>query len=504
MFPYWCRPGATLPIEAVRMLNKIRFILDGEVVTVNNAEPTQSVLQYLREDLHRTGSKEGCAEGDCGACTIVIAEVINNQVQFKATNACIQFLPTLHGKALFTVESLKQADGSLHPVQQSMVDYHGSQCGFCTPGFIMSLFARYQDDTPVNRENLENILSGNLCRCTGYKPIIEAGMHMQNYSTIKDHQINSAQLLNQLNTLSSDQTISLQEGQYYAPTSLQTLADLYLQHPEATILAGGTDVGLWVTKQLHNLNPVIYLGNVTELKNITTTSDDIEIAAAVSLEDAFACLSKPYPELSELFRRFASMPIRHVGTLVGNIANGSPIGDSMPALICIGARIKLRRGSQTRELALQDLYIDYQKNVMLPGEFIESVLIPERDAHLKLKSYKLSKRFDQDISAVCAAFSMRLDGDRVKHITIAYGGMAAIPKRAVITENFILGKPWSEDTVRQSMALLTQDYTPLTDMRASANYREQSAAHLLYRFYLESRPKNPLPSDQVNVFEAHI
>ncbi len=474
----------------------MRFILDGEVTSIDNVVPTRSVLQYLREDLNRMGSKEGCAEGDCGACTVVIAEVIDDQIQYHAVNACIQFLPTLDGKALFTVESLKQADGELHPVQQSMVDYHASQCGFCSPGFVMSLFALYKTEKPLNRETLTDVLSGNLCRCTGYKPIIEAGMKMKDYPIIKESE---QQLLDQLRVLNSDRGLNItsSSGGYHAPTSLDQLAELYQQYPDATILAGGTDVGLWVSKQLRDLSRVIYLGQVKELKNIRDTASGIEIGAAVSLEEAFTCLSKPYPELTEFFRRFASMPVRNAGTLVGNIANGSPIGDSMPVLIVIGARVRLRKGSQSREMDLQDLYIDYQKNAMQAGEFIESVIIPARDVELKLAGYKLSKRFDQDISAVCAAFALHLDGDRVVDIKVAFGGMAAIPKRAAQTEAFLTGKNWNEENIQQAMQLLKLDFQPMTDMRASAAYRSQASANLLYRFYLQTSSKLPL-----NVFEV--
>ncbi len=482
-------------------MNNIRFILDGEIKTVDVVDATRSLLQYLREDLYRTGSKEGCAEGDCGACTVVIAEALNNQIRYRAVNACIQFLPTLDGKALFTVESLKQADGCLHPVQQSMVDNHASQCGFCTPGFVMSLFALYQNDVKPDRETLDDVLSGNLCRCTGYRSIIEAGMNMFDYETVaQDEQC----LLEQLQALKSDDDIHLHTscGDYHAPTNLKSLAEVYQQHPDATILAGGTDVGLWVSKQLRELPEVIYLGHVEELQHISETDAGIEIGAAVSLEDAFRRLSKPYPELSELFRRFSSLPVRNAGTLVGNIANGSPIGDSMPALICVGARVKLRLGSDTRELDLADLYIDYQKIAMQTGEFVESVIIPARDSDLVLRSYKLSKRFDQDISAVCAAFAIKFNGDQVQHIVIAYGGMAAIPKRASKTETYLLGKDWDEETAKQAMALIAQDYTPLTDMRASSQYRAQAAVNLLYRFYLETRSRDPLPMQSVNVFEV--
>ncbi len=478
-------------------MNSIRFILDGEIKTVEIVDATRSLLQYLREDLNLTGTKEGCAEGDCGACTVVVADAVNNQIQYRAVNACIQFLPTLNGKALFTVESLKQADGGLHPVQQSLVDYHASQCGFCTPGFVMSLFAFYQSGNKPDRVTLDDVLSGNLCRCTGYRTIIEAGMNMHDYDAIAQDE---AALLEQLQALTSDDDVQLQASnyKYYAPASLTKLAEIYQQHPDATILAGGTDVGLWVTKQLRELPKVIYLGNVRALQHISETSAGIEIGAAVSLEDAFNCLSKPYPELGELFRRFSSMPVRNAGTLVGNIANGSPIGDSMPALICISARVKLRLGSDTRELDLTDLYLDYMKNAMQPGEFIESVIVPEREPSLSLASYKLCKRFDQDISAVCAAFSLRLDAGRIDSIKIAFGGMAAIPKRAEKTETFLIGKNWDEKTVQQGMELLKQDFQPLSDMRASSNYRMQAAANLLYRFYLETVTQAPL-----NVFEVY-
>jgi xanthine dehydrogenase small subunit len=498
-------------------LDAIRFILDGELIEIENIDPTRSVLQYLREDLGRIGSKEGCAEGDCGACTVVIGEAVKQRIRFRAVNACIQFMPTLDGKLLFTVESLKSADGQLHPVQQSMVDYHGSQCGFCTPGFIMSMFALYKSETELSRETIDDALSGNLCRCTGYRPIIEATQHMGDYpvSTDADPVVylpageNAAgvsaeeqALLERLGQLQRDRGLQLSYGKakYFAPVSTDELAEIYLQNPDACILAGGTDVGLWVSKQLRELGTVIYLGNVAELNRINETDAGIEIGAAVSLTDAFDKLSPGYPELAEMFRRFSSVPVRNAGTLVGNIANGSPIGDSMPALIPIGARVKLRQGGKSRELALEDLYLDYMKNAMQSGEFVESVIVPRRDKLLKVRCYKLCKRFDQDISAVCAAFALRLDGDTVASIDIAFGGMAAIPKRATEAEAVLSGNSWDEATVQKAMKALTQDFSPLTDMRASAAYRQQAAANLLYRFYLETRSQDALASEAVNVF----
>lgn len=480
-------------------MDTVRFILDGGLVEIDDVEPTRTVLQYLREDLRRTGSKEGCAEGDCGACTVVIAELTGDEIRYRAVNACIQFLPTLDGKALFTVESLKAADGSLHPVQQSMVDYHGSQCGFCTPGFIMSMYALYKNNDNPGRDDIDDALSGNLCRCTGYRPIIEACLHMSDYPAPQD---NDQDLRKQLLGLrrAAGQSLELERGRYYAPASVDELASLCQQHPSAQILAGGTDVGLWVTKQLRELPVIIYLGNVSELGQIKSSRDNIEIGAAVTLSDAGEAICAQYPEFTEMFRRFASVPVRNAGTLVGNIANGSPIGDSMPVLIAIKTWVRLRHGDDVREMALEDLYLDYMKNVMQPGEFIEAIEIPARDEHFELRCYKLSKRFDQDISAVCAAFALRLDGDSVSEIRIALGGMAAIPKRALLTEKLLTGGKWDESSVTAAMDKLAEDFTPLSDMRASAAYRGRATANLLYRFYLETRSQQPLDSEAVNVF----
>ncbi len=498
-------------------MNAIRFMLDGKLVEIENIDPTRTVLQYLREDLGRVGTKEGCAEGDCGACTVVIGETVDARIRFRAVNACIQFMPTLDGKVLFTVESLKSADGQLHPVQQSLVDYHGSQCGFCTPGFVMSMFALYKNEADLSRENIDDALSGNLCRCTGYRSIIEATRHMGDYPlrTDADPLIyrpageeaqkvspQEAELLQRLGQLQRQQGLQLNyaDTKYFAPASIDELAETYLQNPGACILAGGTDVGLWVTKQLRELPEIIYLGNVAELNRISETDAGTEIGAAVTLTDAFNHMSSQYAELGEMFRRFSSLPVRNAGTLVGNIANGSPIGDSMPALISIGARVKLRQGGKSRVMSLEALYLDYQKNAMQSGEFIESVIIPKREAALQVRCYKLCKRFDQDISAVCAAFTLRLDGDTVAAISIVFGGMAAIPKRAVQAEAVLSGNNWNEASVMQAMKVLAQDFSPLSDMRASAAYRQQAAANLLHRFYLETRRQDALPSESVNVF----
>jgi xanthine dehydrogenase small subunit len=430
---------------------------------------------------------------------VVIAELVDDALQYRAVNACIQFLPTLDGKALFTVESLRAADGSLHPVQQSMVDYHGSQCGFCTPGFIMSMFALYKNNDAPDRTEIDDALSGNLCRCTGYRPIIDACLHMHDYPAVDDDE---RRLIEDLRALQRSDSLLLADNglQYCAPLDIDELAQTYAANPAARILAGGTDVGLWVTKQLRELPQIIYLGQVEALRKIDVDQGNIRVGAAVSLSDAFEAIEADYPEYAEMFRRFASVPVRNAGTLVGNIANGSPIGDAMPALIAIGARVSLRHGENIRELALEDLYLDYMQNAMEPGEFIETVTIPRRDPALKLRCYKLSKRFDQDISAVCAAFALRLEGDKVAEVRIALGGMAAIPKRAELVETLLGGKKWDEASVKAAMKKLGEEFSPLSDMRASADYRARATANLLYRFYLETRPDQALAADAVNVF----
>ena len=478
----------------------LSFILDGERIELDVVDPTRTLLQFLREDMRRMGSKEGCAEGDCGACTVVVAELDDDGLRHRAINACIQFLPTLDGKALFSVESLKLADGSLHPVQQSMVDHHGSQCGFCTPGFIMSMFALYHNNPAPTRADINDALSGNLCRCTGYRSIVDACQHM--YTDYARVELDEPGLVAKLRELQRERSFSveLEAAQYHAPATLAELAGLYLEHPEARILAGGTDVGLWVTKQLRELPAVIYIGNVAELKSVVVGDQGIEIGAAVTLTDAFDSIVPHYPEFDEMFRRFASLPVRNAGTLVGNVANGSPIGDSMPALMAVSTRVRLRRGDAQRELALEDLYLDYMKNAMREGEFIESIVIPPRADETRLRCYKLSKRYDQDISAVCAVFALRLDGERISEIRIALGGMAAIPKRALKTEQSLLGERWDESTVRTAMSSLCEEFTPMSDMRASAAYRSRATANLLYRFYLETRPGHALDNASVNVF----
>lgn len=472
-------------------------MLDGAVHEASNVEPTTTLLEYLREDLRRTGTKEGCAEGDCGACTVVVGELEPNanKVSLFTANACLQCLPTLDGKQLFTVESLGEYPDSLHPVQQSMVDKHASQCGFCTPGFVMSLFWLYKSQTRTNYNELLRVLSGNICRCTGYRPILDAGLAMHAYESEREDWLNvpgndtpqDQHTLQLLSSLDTGTSLALRKSptdgiNYLAPVDLSELAGQYQKHPDATLLAGGTDIGIWITKTFRKFPMLIHTGRVAVLKQISITSKSIEIGSAVTLTQLIPTLLQEFPELDDFLNRFASLPIRNLATLGGNICNASPIGDSMPVLLSLGTELKLRKGNTTRTMALNEFYLDYQKTALQSGEFLESISIPRRAKGSKLGSYKISKRFDQDISAVCASFYLQNHDTGERKIRIAYGGVAAIPKRAYATEEFINRNPINPLNIAKALEILATEFTPLSDMRASAGYRSQVSENLLSRF----------------------
>jgi xanthine dehydrogenase small subunit len=493
----------------------IRFFHQGAVVEVSGAAPTRTVLDWLREDARCTGTKEGCNEGDCGACTVVIGEAAApgdpaavRGLSLRTVNACIQFLPTLDGKALFTVEDLKvMAAEKLHPVQEAMVECHGSQCGFCTPGFVMSLWSAYEHHqacaSQPTRQQLADELSGNLCRCTGYRPILDAGQRMFDLPTVA---LDTAPVLAALKGFEASESFgyspTTSADRFYAPKTLAELATLREANPKAQLLAGSTDVGLWVNKQFRALGDILYVGEVEELKRVAEQNGELYIGAGASLEAAWSALAQRFPSLTDVWLRFASPPIRNAGTMGGNVANGSPIGDSPPILMALDALIELRKGERVRRMPLSEFYIDYMKNHLEPGEFVQGLAVPMAVVSRQVRGYKISKRFDCDISALCAGLSIELDAGIVKTVRLAFGGMAATVKRGALAEAALVGQPWTQATVNAAKAALAQDFKPLSDMRASAAYRLQVAQNLLQRFWLETRTENPLPSTATSVFSV--
>ncbi len=483
----------------------IRFLHRGTVAEAaidSRAAATCTVMQWLRGDAGCTGTKEGCNEGDCGACMVVVGSLdAKGALRLEPINSCIRFLPTLDGRALFTVEDLAQG-GVLHPVQQALVDCHGSQCGFCTPGFVMTMWAMWERHraagTMPTRQQVADDLSGNLCRCTGYRPIVDAALRMFDAPATP---LDRLPVVAALQRLQADAPLTI-DGCFHAPRALDDLAALRAARPEARLLAGSTDIGLWVTKQMRDVGELIALGDVSELQRIEIDDEEIHIGAGASLEAAFAALAHEWPELRDVWLRFASVPIRLAGTIGGNVANGSPIGDVPPLLMALGASLLLRRGTRTRTVPLDDFYLAYLKNRLQPGEFVQAIQVPRRaDRAQRLRVYKISKRYDSDISAVCAALAIEVDGSgRVVDVRFAFGGMAATVRRAAHAEAASRHQPWTEATLQASMAALAVDFTPLSDMRASAGYRLQTAQNLLRRFWLATRADAPLAESQLNVW----
>jgi xanthine dehydrogenase small subunit len=472
----------------------LRFRFRGRDVVLRQFSPRATVLDWLREDMGAKGTKEGCAEGDCGACTVVLARLKDGRLVYEPFNACILLLGQLDGAELITIEDLA-VGGELHPLQQAMVDTHASQCGFCTPGIVMSLFAAYHSSEPMTYSGLCDQLAGNLCRCTGYRPIIAAALQTSVAEPIDHFAATSQERAVALAALADHRDVFVgdETAFFAAPASLDALAALYARFPDATLVGGATDVGLWVTKQLRDLKRVIWLGRVVGLDNIGESADGaLSLGATLSLEDATALLGAIHPDLKELLRRFGSKQVRVSGTVGGNIANGSPIGDLAPALIALGGRVVLRKGDKTRALPLEDFFIAYGKQDRGPGEFVVAVEAPRLAPHQHYLAFKVSKRFDEDISAVMLAVRFDLDGREIVRARVACGGMAATPKRAAKTERALVGANLDEPaTWRFAREAIGEDFTPLTDMRASAAYRMKVAANLLEKALIELSGAGP-------------
>jgi xanthine dehydrogenase small subunit len=473
------------------MTNRIRFLLNDQEVSLTSIDPTATLLDDLRLNRRLTGSKEGCAEGDCGACTVLVGRLRKGQLVYEAVNACIRFVGSLNACHVVTVEHLAAKDGTLHPVQQAMVDCHGSQCGFCTPGFVMSLYGLWLTNATPTRAEIERALQGNLCRCTGYEPIVKAAEQMGQTrpSALFDPLAREREkIIATLNEMASTDTIVLEgdERRLIVPANVAALANTLAAHPKATIVAGATDVGLWVTKQMRVLDPVVFINHLSELQDISIDDAGITLGAGVSYAAAFDCLRSEIPAFGRLIERIGGQQVRNMGTIGGNIANGSPIGDTPPALIALGATVSLRSTAGTRTLLLDDFFIEYGKQDRQPGEFVEHIFVPRPKAASHFAIYKISKRRDEDISALCGAFYLETDAGLVSTIRIAFGGMAGTPKRATAVEAALMGKPWTEETIQEVRDAFDTDYQPLSDWRATADYRQLTAKNLLTRFLLET------------------
>ncbi|WP_368185077.1 xanthine dehydrogenase small subunit [Aestuariibius sp. HNIBRBA575] len=449
----------------------ITFLLNGESVDVKGIAPTTTLLDWLRETRNLKGTKEACREGDCGACSVMVTD----KSGVRTLNSCILFMAQLDGQAIRTVEGIQSPDGTLHPVQQAMVDHHGSQCGFCTPGFVVSMATGHLN----GRKDHDDILAGNLCRCTGYAPIIRAAQAAQD----------SAVPTWIIDDLPAPSTLP-----DFIPETSDDLAAWYLANPDATLIAGATDVGLWVTKQMRDLPKVAFLNRCTDLQQIDKTETSIRFGAGVTMNHVRSAIALHYPSYADMIRRYGSEQVRNAATIGGNIANGSPIGDNPPVLIALDAVLHLRRGDVTRDLPMADFFVEYGKQDRQPGEFVTGVSVPL--GHENLRCYKLSKRFDQDISAVLGAFNLTISDGVITDARIAFGGMAGIPMRAKSVETALIHQPWSTSTIDAALDQFAQDFTPMTDMRASAAYRLQAAQNMLRRYFAD------LSGQSINVLEV--
>ena len=469
--------------------SNIEFVYQNRIFKINKPDSNETLLNYIRTRLKKTGTKEGCAEGGCGACTVVIAELKNNEINYKAINSCITFLPTLQGKQLILVEDLISQKGSLHPVQEAMVNYHGSQCVFCTPGFVMSLFSMFKNHSRFKDDVIKDSIAGNLCRCTGYQPIIKAAKSLKNKNKIDHFTKNEKNILNLLKKINNRSITIYNKGKkYFAPRYVQELKKILKKNIDATFLSGGTDLSLSVTKERKYISSIIYMNSINELNYIKNNQKYIEVGATTPLIELESCIKKYYPDFAKILKRYGSPQIRNVATVAGNIATASPIGDCLPLLLSLNAQVVLQDLKKTKILFLDNFFISYRKTKLKKGQFVHSIRIPLFEDNT-FKAYKVSKRFDDDISSVCAAFNLEIVKNRIQNVRIAYGGMAAIPKRAIYCEKILSNSLVTEEIIHKAKKALEKDFKPISDMRASGLYRMEVAKNLLEKCCVEIKHK---------------
>jgi len=467
--------------------NLIRFIHNNKIMEIDNADPNETLLNYIRTVLKKTGTKEGCSEGGCGACTVVLGNLNKNSIEYQAINSCIMLLPTIHGKQLILVEDLLSKNGKLHPVQEAMVNYHGSQCGFCTPGFVMSLFAMYKNNFIYNDEKIKDSIAGNLCRCTGYKPIINASKSLNSKSKIdkfsKDRN-ETIKLLNEINKSKKNIFIKNNNKEYFSPKNINELKKYLNKFPNTKILCGGTDFSLDITKKQEMIKSIVYIGSIKELDYIKENKNYFKIGASTPLIKLEKFIKNHYPDFFEILKRYGSTQIRNVATIGGNLGTASPIGDTLPILLSLNSKLEITSYKKNIIMPIKDFFLNYRKTKMKKGQFIQSIIIPKEKNRI-FKAFKISKRIDDDISSVCASFNIEIKNNNIKNIVIAYGGMSAIPKRAINCENYLENMELSKENIYLAQKFLEKDFKPIDDMRASSKYRMDIAKNLLLKCFLE-------------------
>jgi len=469
----------------------LKFVWENKIHSISNIDPNETILNYVRLNLKKTGTKEGCAEGGCGACTVVLGDLKNNKIDYQAINSCIAFVPSLEGKQLILVEDLVSKNGALHSVQEAMINYHGSQCGFCTPGFVMSLFAMYKNFSSYNKENIQDSISGNLCRCTGYRPIVDAAKSLNNVNRLDQFDKNKKKIISLLKKINSENLIIQNRNKkYFSPKNINELKKTIKDNPNSIFLSGGTDLSLNVTKGRKDINNIISLNLIKELKFIKERNGNIEVGAATSLIEFELFIKKYYPDFNAILKRYGSVQIRNVATIAGNIATASPIGDTLPLLLSLDAKVVLQKISKKTILPLKNFFVSYRKTKLKKGQFIHSIIIPIFKKNI-FKAYKISKRIDDDISSVCASFNLEINNKKIKNIKIAYGGMAPIPKRAINCEKTLINSSLSEESFEKAKKNLEKDFSPINDTRATKDYRMEVAKNLLMKCFIEIK-KNKL------------